>query len=608
MNHHAALPMAGLAVLTAATTVAPRPVRAPASTAERVWQPTDKQDMYDVSPDGKLVMFVDWTTGNLMVHDLSTGTDRDLTKKGTYQQNPDEADGGVFSRDGRLIAYEWWEEKPRQDVLRVIGVDGTGMKELYRQPGVSVWPIAFTSNGGVLTALNVGKTHRIGIVPANGGPPKILKEWNPSKAQGSFVLSPDEKFVAYTEPVVDFKRDIVIMSVNDGKEVARLKNPADDVPIRWMKDGSLVFTSDRNGSPGLWIQPMSGSKPAGDPRLLRGDLWRLGNVFLTERGQLFYGIQAGDRDVFTAPFDANSNNSPRQPVSATGKPGERYATATFSPDGKYVAFMKRERQGVQYNKLVIRSLSSDETREFIPRVFAPVRPVWIPGQQAILLQANDANGSANLYRFDLRTNEAKAVVTNTHSPAAFSPDGKTLYYSPYNPGDSAARQIVAHDMATGRERVIYTAPLNVYIPVHSVSADGKTLIAMSSPFLHGRISGSPHGVRAISIATGTARSITASIPYDSTKQQARAMGFTRDQREYIVMTFGDGDKTASLWRVPLGGGPAVAIGRVPAGMEGSASPWLNPDATRMVYVAGSTRLELWMAEDEALRPAPPSNR
>jgi len=585
------------------------PIVSAATAAERVWQPTPRQEMFDVSPDAKLVLYVSWDSGNLMIHDLVTGSDRDLTRKGTYQQSPDEADGGVFSPDGHLVAYEWWEGRTRQDVLRVSGVDGTGIRNLYRSAGVSVWPFAFTSTGGVLTLLDSANVLRLVIVPANGGKPTLIEELKSNNRHLAAVLSPDEKLVAYTVPIEDFKRDIIVATVSDGKEIARIRNPADDAPLRWTKDGSLVFTSNRNGSPGIWIQPMSGGKTAGSPRLLRGDLWRLGKVFLTDNGKFFYEIQAGDRDVFTAPFDATSDKSPGPPIGVTGKPGEKYATATFSPDGKYVAFMRHEREGVEYNKLVIRSLSSDETREFLPRVFVPSRPVWIPGEQAILLQANDGNGKTNLYRFDLRTNETKVVVSNTRSPVAFSPDGKTMYYSPFIPGDSAARRILAHDMSTGRERVIYTAPLNVYIPVHSVSADGKTVIAMSSRFEHGRLVGTgPYGVRAVSIATGTARSLTQSIPYDSTKQQARAMGFTRDQREFVVMTFADGDKTQSLWRVPLAGGPAVAIGHVPGGIEGSASPWLNSDATRMLYIAGSTRLELWMAEEEALRPAPPSNR
>ena len=607
------LAVASLASVATAATISKRPLVSPTAAAERVWQPTARQEMFDVSPDGKLVLYVNWDTGNLMVHDLATGADRDITRKGTYQQSPDEADGGVFSRDGRLVAYEWWEGRTRQDVLRVSNIDGTGIKDFYRSPGVSVWPIAFTSTGGLLAVLDSAKTRFLVIIPGNGGKPALLKQLSPINRHLAAVLSPDEKFVAYTEPVEDFKRDIVVANVSDGKEITRIRNPADDVPIRWTKDGSLVFTSDRNGSPGLWIQSMSGGKTTGSPRLLRGDLWRLGNVFLTAKGQFFYGVQAGDREVFTAPFDAMSDKSPGPPIGVTGKPGEQYSSATFSPDGKYVAFMKREREGLQYNKLVIRSLSSDETREFLPRVFAPSRPVWIPGAQAILLQANNQNGQPSLFRFDLRTNEAKSVVSNTSSPVAFAPDGKTMYYSPHVAGDSSPRRIVAHEMASGHERVIYTAPPNVYIPVHAISADGKTVIAMSSGFAHGRVvGGGPYGIRAISIATGTARSLTAGIPYDSTKQQARAMGFTRDQREFVVMTGTDGDKTLSLWRVPLAGGPAVAIGHAPTGIEltgsGSTSPWLNADATRLVYIAGTTRLELWMADEDALRTTPPARR
>ena len=605
--------LAGASALLALTTVAP--LRTTKSSAERVWQPTKDQDVYDVSPDGKLVAYIDWSTGNLMVHDLATGADRDVTKKGTYQQSEDEANNGVFSSDGRLLAYEWWEDKARQDVLRVIGVDGSGVKTLYRKPGVSVWPFAFTSKGGVLTILDSAKTRWLVIVPATGGSPKLLKTLDGENRQLAVVLSPDEKYFAYTVHVTgaDRKRDIVIANTSDGAEVAQLRNPGDDVPKRWGNDGSLILMSDRGGSPGLWSQPMNGAKPSGAAKLLRGDLWRVSDLYVTRDGRIFYRAQTGDRDVMMTGFDAASGVQGR-PMGISGKPGESYSNAGFSPDGKYVAFMKREGEGLHYNKLLIRSVASEEVREFLPRIQAPFSPIWIPGEQAVVIRGNDRDGNQGLYRFDLRTSQATPIVPKTSSPVAISADGKTMYYSPFVPGDSALRRMVARDLASGRERTIYTAAVGSYIPAHSVSRDGKTLIAMSSAFAHGRIGGAPRGIIAIDIATGAARSITAGIPYDSTKQSVRALGFTADQRAFITLILAPDtpNKPESMWRIPLNGGAAVSIGRPPSDIElagaGSAGSWLNADATRMVYVAGSIRTELWMLDDAVLRSQISSRR
>ncbi len=599
--------LAGASAFLALTTALPP--RTTRSSAERVWQPTKDQQIFDVSPDGKLVAYIDWSTGNLMVRDLTTGAQRDVTRKGTYQQNPDEANNGVFSNDGKLLAYEWWEDKTRQDVLRVIGVDGSGVKTLYRKPGVSVWPFAFTANGGLLTVLDSAKTRWLVIVPVTGGAPRLLKTLDADNRQLAAVLSPDEKYFAYTvhAPGADRKRDIVIAATSDGSTVATLQNPADDVPKRWSKDGSLIFMSDRGASPGLWSQPMTNGKPSGTAKLIRGDLWRVSDLFMTSDGRIFYGAQAGDRDVMMIGFDASSGVQGR-PVGMSGKPGESYSNAGFSPDGKYVAFMKREGEGLHYNKLVIRSVLSDEVREFLPRIQAPFSPVWIPGEQALVLRGTDKDGNQGLYRFDLRTSQATPLVSKTNSPVAVSPDGKTMYYSPFIPGDSAKRRMVARDLASGRERTVYTAPIGSYIPAHAVSRDGKTLIAMSSAFAQGRVlGGGPRGIIAIDLATGTARSITAGIAYDSTKQTVRALGFTSDQHAFVAMILASGTpvKPESMWRIPLNGGAAVSIGRPPADIElagaGSAAPWLNGDATRMVYVAGSIRNELWMLDDAALR-------
>ena len=83
--------------------------------------------------------------------------------------------------------------------------------------------------------------------------------------------------------------------MNDGTELSTIRNPADDAPIKWTADGSLVFLSDRSGAPGVWRQRVSGGRAQGDAQLVRGDLWRVSDVFITTDGRLIYQLNAGDR-------------------------------------------------------------------------------------------------------------------------------------------------------------------------------------------------------------------------------------------------------------------------------------------------------------------------
>ena len=58
-----------------------------------------------VSPDGRVISFTDWDTGDLALHDVTTGQNRRLT---TNKKDWDAyAIGSAISRDGRHIAYGW---------------------------------------------------------------------------------------------------------------------------------------------------------------------------------------------------------------------------------------------------------------------------------------------------------------------------------------------------------------------------------------------------------------------------------------------------------------------------------------------------------------------
>ena len=181
---------------------APTAFRASSPAPERLWSPTGSQEVYGLSPDGKLVGYINWDTGNLMIHDLATGTDRDLTKKGSYKDSGDEANSALFSPDGRTVAYEWWDGKARVDEVRVVGVDGTGIKTLYRgAPGVSLWPSSWTPDGKSILTLVETSAHRdITVIPATGGEPKVVKSFGPNNRNMATAISPDGKYVAVAIP------------------------------------------------------------------------------------------------------------------------------------------------------------------------------------------------------------------------------------------------------------------------------------------------------------------------------------------------------------------------------------------------------------------------
>jgi Tol biopolymer transport system component len=69
---------------------------------------TAKKSKGTVSPDGRYISFIDYDRhGNLFLHDLSNGTERQTIdySAGSHE----EAEESAFSRDGKQLAYACWK-------------------------------------------------------------------------------------------------------------------------------------------------------------------------------------------------------------------------------------------------------------------------------------------------------------------------------------------------------------------------------------------------------------------------------------------------------------------------------------------------------------------
>ena len=89
-----------------------------------------------VSPDGRFICYTDWEyTGNLMLHDLASGTDRAMT--GNKDWSIGNAYSSTFSPDGKQIAYGWrtYTRPTFTNELRVMSVEGRGDSQSRRLHG-----------------------------------------------------------------------------------------------------------------------------------------------------------------------------------------------------------------------------------------------------------------------------------------------------------------------------------------------------------------------------------------------------------------------------------------------------------------------------------------
>jgi len=115
-----------LAVLTRASKPAP-----PGGVIHRLVWSGPIWDWGGVSSDGRWIAFQN-EQGDPTVRDLVTGQNRLLTNYGPRDKRPGEASGGVFSPDGKRVAYGWRVFKTNTAEIRVVNVDGTGERVLYQ--------------------------------------------------------------------------------------------------------------------------------------------------------------------------------------------------------------------------------------------------------------------------------------------------------------------------------------------------------------------------------------------------------------------------------------------------------------------------------------------
>ena len=146
-----------------------------------------------VSRDGRYVPYTDWAVpkgkgGELFLHDLQSGADRQLTNDVKTVGVQFVEDGGTFSGDDTEFAYSLFNTDHRE--LRVVGVQAPGIprpRVVFSNPEVSrISPDDWSRNGKWLAVQlqRKDKTAQIGLVAVQDGSLRVLKsvDWRGSTA------------------------------------------------------------------------------------------------------------------------------------------------------------------------------------------------------------------------------------------------------------------------------------------------------------------------------------------------------------------------------------------------------------------------------------------
>lgn len=555
------------------------------------------------SPDGRYLTDIERMTGNLAVLDLLSGELHRVTSIGSWA-DPSFAGPSVFSPDGTQIAYNWFNGSKPGCEIRVIDSDGTNPHVLVpsHEDRNYFFIDDWSSDGRHLLVQSVGQEGiQLALVSTADGSFRVLKSLG-SEYAGQPSFSPDDRYVAFTYWSQEGSKDndIFAISVADGREFRLLSGPSDDRLMGFTPDGrSILFYSDREVTQGIWRLPIGPDLAAGEPELLRADVWRLVPLGFS-RDAYFFGVTIEERQVHTGAVDLAAGRFLRMPTPVQDPSEGLSAAGDWSPDGQYVAYVTND-PSVQSWRLVIRPVTGDDARE-IPLELRSIRKVrWAPDGKAVMIVGIGAVLCDALFRVDLATGrlerlacftgegtagDARSVLTIEGSPRylEFSPDGRTIYFARGDPilGDA---EIVARDITSGMEREIATVRSLLNL---SVSPDGRTLAVLDWDR-----SSSTRVSRLLTVSTqgGQIRELY-SAP-DSTFGFGLNSGipWTADGRHILLVSEG-----GAAWKISSSGGEPQRLFELPG-----SGRWrdlrLHPDGSRIAYSSGEGRAEIWMIQN-----------
>lgn len=586
-------------------------------TARKLLERPGQLPFNSVSPDGRYITYVD-TTGrkhNLAVRDVVTGEEHRLTKEGS--ESP-AWPRGTFSPDGKQVAYSW---HAKQSELRLVAFDGSEDRLLYRNEEVPyLTPGPWTPDGKYVVTRFQRKdqTWQIALVAVADGSTRVLKSFPDSRAPDRMSLSPDGRYLLYDYGADAPGHDLFLLALDGGRETMVAEHPKDDLAYGWAPDGKhILFWSTRDRpivvarpsepmqSPyeRLWLLPVTDGKAAGDPVPVSADVGWGNPVGVALNGSLYYTRVVSTRDTHVTSLDPTTRKvvAPLTPAGKLYGFDHNVSFFDWSPDGQQLVYSGRD-------GLVIRTVASGAERvltlDFGQMYLLPYysQVCWFPdGRSLFASPYNPRDGKRGLVgvRIDAQTGEVTPLVPplelNQSVAVAWSPNGKSLYYTQHN-GDS---RLLVRDLETGQDKELLSVkkPRSIFSP--QLSPDGKLLLLSTAEQTADGKVGS-RGLSVMPAEGGELREVLRLEPGNYIPGFSGVLTWTPDGRDILFVQVNQrkldegGSFAFELWRVSAEGGEPENLG---IAMPQLMHLRIHPDGTQVAFLAGGDATEFWVMEN-----------
>jgi len=531
------------------------------------------------SPDGRYITYVDFDSGNLAVRDLKTDKNPPLTTEGSWEQPEQLAEYSTWSPDGKQVAYAWWRGSEIE--LRIVSLDERRTRVLYRNDDATwLGPQDWSPDGRQILA-NIswkGGRDQLSLISVADGSVRSLERYSRAAR-----FSPDGRFIVHESPAGGGAAgDLFLVTVDGSREDALVKHPADEALVGWSPDGNwILFCSDRTGTRGLWMLPVTDGRPAGEPRLVKSSIGRIKSLGMARDGSFYYADVKEATDIYAARIDLSSGKVLTPPAKAVQRFEGANQNPGYSPDGRSLAFVSKRGQMVfptnRGNALCVQSLAGGRERVFFEeflglgvRHIAGVR--WAPDSRSILVAGwGSKNG---IYSVDVETGKVDLVI---ESPAGTSivgsewaRDGRGVFYVRRDRSKDSC-QILYRDLKTGDERELHVGSFQDRYLI-ATSPDGRWLSFMNL--------GSNGVLRTMPASGGTPREI-----FRFGQRTCWGPEWTPDGKSIIVTCRQPGKSSWILCRIPAEGGAIQDLG-LEAVISGKVS--LHPDGQRIAFAVQNT--------------------
>jgi Tol biopolymer transport system component len=553
-------------------------VIAAAETTRRVW--ARSRDYASPSPDGRLITFVDWSTGDVAVHDLATGTDRRITDKGTWEANGSWAEWPKFSADGRRVVYAFGNVQAGSPFLyevRYVQLGDTTQHLLFSNEPEDDWvaPAQWHATAGVLAVrYRADGSIRLGTIT---GPEQFITIRTFGREDGhprTAAFSPDAATLA-----VERRNDVWLMRADGSGERALGLAPARF--LGWAPGGDAVLIhAERDGERGIWSVPVANGRRAGNPALVRAGIPALVPSGMAG-DRYFYGVPVEGRRIFMAGVDVDAGRVLVRPTALTA-PGDGSASdPAWAPDGRSFAYTLRPPNGDI--RIMLRSETGEHAREIASTRYSMAGSLtWARDGRSLFLVSEGLRGPA-LYRVHVDDGRFEKLFDPVSRNIAILPDESGVLFA----GGGALRH---HDFATGATRLIVDGRVNGDL---AVSPDGRSIA-----FARRDRDGSR--VMTVPFQGGAPRELVRLPDGEHIELGGNTLRFTEDGR-FLLAVVGDEDQHHHLVAFPTEGGDRRVLLDLGTRLDGpeTAHARLHPDGRRVVYANGEDRIELWVLEGVA---------